>query len=110
MDRVHGTHQFHREVPLADSPLPAIRCENDIHVTDQRPDDVICCKLTWGISTGSPSLLIRNRGPDHKIDDRLCNHANHIKVICNAILKLLKDGDLHGGKVKVKITVHASSF
>ena len=60
---VHGMHraeQLAGELALADPLLPAVRGEDDVHVPDQRPDDVVGGEVTRR-EAGDRAALLRAR-------------------------------------------------
>ena len=101
MDRVDRAQQEARELALADPELPAERREHHVHVPDERPDDVVGGELARRDPRDRPALLVRDRRPHDEVDDRLGDHPDHVEVVGDPVLELLRDRDPHRGRVEI---------
>ena len=80
-----------RQLPLADPPLPPVGREDDVHVPDERPDDVVRGELAGRDAADRAALLVGDRRPHDEVDHRLGDHPDHVDVVGDAVLELLGD-------------------
>ena len=59
MDRVHRPQQHPGQLALLDPVLPRVRREHDVHVPDQRPDDVVRRELPGRDAADGPAVGVR---------------------------------------------------
>ena len=93
VDRVGGASPTARRSRIA--LLPAARREDDVHVPDERPDDVVGGELARREAADLAALLARDRRPDDEVDHRLRDHPDHVEVVRDAVLDLARDRDPH---------------
>ena len=99
---VHRPEELPGELALANAPLPERRSEDDVHVANERPDDVVRRELPGGDSVDRPAVLVRDRRPHHQLDHRLGDHPQHVEVVRDAVLQLFRDSRPHGRYVEVE--------
>ena len=102
VEDVHRPEQLAGEFALADPPLPERRAEDDVHVPDERPDDVVRRELADGDSVDRAAMLVRDRRPDDEVDHRLGDHPDHVEVLRDAVLQLRGDRRPHRRHVEVE--------
>ena len=56
VDGMDGAQQLAGELPALDAPLPAVGREDDVHVADQRPDDIVGGKFAGGVAVHGAAL------------------------------------------------------
>ena len=102
MEDVHRLDQVPGQAALADPVLPERRAEDDVHVADERPDDVVGRELARGDAVHGAALLTCDRRPDDEVHDRLGDHAEHVEVVRDAVLQLPDDRRPHRRHVEVE--------
>ena len=98
VQRQHRPQQVLVELALADPLLPEGRSEDDVHVPDERPDDVVRGEVPGREPLHRAALLVRDRRPDDEVDDGLRDHPEHPEVVGRAVLELLLHGEAHRGQ------------
>ena len=68
-------------MPLPDALFPPVRREDDVHVADERPDDVVRGELPRRDSLHRAAVRVRDRRPDDEIDHRLGDHPDQVHVL-----------------------------
>src|SRR5204862_782439 len=81
VEDVHRLQQVAREASFADAVLPERRAEDDVHVPDERPDDVVRGELAGRDPVYGSALVLCDRRPHDEVDDRLGDHAEHVEVV-----------------------------
>ena len=91
MERVQRPQQLAGQFALADPPFPEGRAEDDVHVPDEGPDDVIRGELAGRDPVDRTAARTRDRRPDDQVDHGLGDHPEHVEVVRRPVLEL--DGD-----------------
>ena len=101
MDRVHRPQELAGELALANAPLPAERREDEVHVANERPDDVIRGDLSGRQPADRAAGVLGDRRPDDEVDDGLGDHAQQVHVRRGAVLELRRHLRAHRRQVEV---------
>src|SRR5262245_56602809 len=101
VERKNGPQQVAVQLALADAVLPERRAEDDVHVPDEGPDDLVGREVARAQAVHRAALLIRDRRPDDEVDHRLGDHAEHVEVVRGPVLELLRDGRPRGRHIEV---------
>src|SRR5262249_57900773 len=89
------------EPSFADAPLPERRAEDNVHVADERPDDVVRRKLAARDPVDRAAVLVGDRRPHDEVDNGLGDHSEHVEVVRDAVLQLRRDRRAHRRHVEV---------
>src|SRR4029079_9824091 len=98
---VQRPKQVAGETAFADAELPERCAEDDVHVPDEGPDDVVRRELAGGDPVHGAAVLPGDRRPDDEIDHRRGDHPEHVEVLGDAVLKLRDDRGSHHRPVEV---------
>src|SRR5437773_2489004 len=109
MDREERVEQHRRQLALADPLLPAVWRENDVHLADQRPNDVVRRELAGREATDLTALLAGDRRPDDEVDDRLRDHPDHVEVVRDAVLDVVENRDPEHRRVQIDPAANQAS-